>query len=116
MAQRSLLSRIGAFLVAVIGVLALLVVELVTTIVVYSYLNLNHIEFFGWLVRMARSVLDVISGQVDFWLQASADTAYASVFGELGPKSMLLLLIGLVVGAVIRSILSVLRRLYQMGT
>ena len=33
-----------------------------------------------------------------------SNTAYATLLGELGPKAMLLLLVGLTVGAVIRFI------------
>jgi len=89
---------------AVALILLLLVVELVLTMVVYIYLNLYHLGTFGYLVRLARSVLDVLTGQLEYWLPASANAAYATLIGELGPKSILLLMLGLLMSAIIRSI------------
>jgi hypothetical protein len=83
-------------------VVLLLVVELVSTMLVYIYLNLNHLPLFGYLARLARDVLDAFVSQLEFWLPGSANTAYATLLGELGPKSILLLLIGLLVATVIR--------------
>jgi len=82
----------------------MLVVELVGTMLVYIYLNLYHLSTFGYLVRLARSVLDVLSGQLEYWSPVSANTAYATLIGELGPKSILLLMLGLVTAAVFRAI------------
>ena len=88
--------------------LALLVVELVAAMLVYIYLNLYSLETFGNLVRLARDVLDVFREQLEYWLPAAANQAYATLLGELGPKSILLLLIGLVTATVIRSLARVL--------
>jgi hypothetical protein len=84
--------------------LALLVIELVAAMLVYIYLNLYYLETFGGLVRLARDLLDLFRGQFEYWLPAAANQAYATLLGELGPKSILLLLIGLVTATVIRSL------------
>ena len=89
----------------------MLVLELVLTMLVYIYLNLYHLETFGYLARLSRSVLDIMAGQLDFWLGGSANTAYATLIGELGPKSILLLLIGLLVAAVVRSVVRLIGRM-----
>ncbi len=85
-------------------VLALLVVELIISMLVYIYLALYNLELFGSLVRVARDVLNVMISQFEYFFPAQTNTAYATLLGELGPKSILLLLIGLTVGAVIRLI------------
>lgn len=94
---------------ALFGTAILLVVELVMTVLVYTGLNVYQFELFGRLVRFAGSVLETMSGLVAQFFAGSADTAYASLFGELGPKSMLLLLIGLVVAAFMRLIAALVR-------
>jgi hypothetical protein len=104
MSHRSHLRVIAGVLGAAVQLAVLLVLELVLTMLVYIYLNLFHLTTFGALVRGARSVLDVMAGQLDYWLPGSADAAYATLIGELGPKSILLLLIGLVVAAVMRGL------------
>jgi hypothetical protein len=85
-------------------IVLLLVVELVATMLVYIYLNLYHLSTFGYLVRLARSVLDVMTGQLEYWLPTSANAVYATLIGELGPKSVLLLILGLLSATVIRAI------------
>ena len=102
MASGSRIGVAGKLIGGVFGVLTLLVIELVTTMLLYSYLNLSHPDTFGWLVRQSRGVLDLLAGQIELWFKGWSNAAYASVFGELGPKSILLLLMGLVVAAVIR--------------
>ncbi|HWB47460.1 MAG TPA: hypothetical protein VG900_18670 [Hyphomicrobiaceae bacterium] len=88
---------------AIAEVVVLLVVELVAAMLVYIYMNLYHLETFGFLVRLARYVLDALVSQLEFWLPGSANSAYATLIGELGPKSILLLLVGLIVATIIRS-------------
>ena len=85
-------------------IVLLLVIELVATMLIYSYLNLYHLSTFGYLVRLSRSVLDVLTGQLEYWVPVSANVAYATLIGELGPKSILLLMLGLVTATVIRAI------------
>jgi hypothetical protein len=91
-----------AVMVTAAEILLLLVVELLASMLIYIYLNLYHVTLFGNLVRDARYVLDALVGQMEYWLPVSANSAYATLIGELGPKSLLLLLIGLVTAMIIR--------------
>jgi hypothetical protein len=100
---RGLISPLLRVLITIFQVVLLLLIELITTMLVYMYLNFYHIETFGHLVRLARYPLDVIGVQTEYWLPVSANSAYATLMGELGPKSFLLLILGLIVAAVIRS-------------
>lgn len=103
-------------ILAVAYVIALLIVELVTAMLVYMYMNLYHLDTFGALVRFAKVVLDTIVGQMEYWAPVAANAAYATLVGELGPKSILLLLIGLVAGVVVRFVVRLLRRLVLRAT
>jgi hypothetical protein len=85
-------------------IVVLLVIELVATMMIYIYLNLYHLSTFGYLVRLARSVLDVLTNQLEYWLPVSSNVAYATLIGELGPKSILLLILGLLTATIIRAI------------
>lgn len=98
------------------SIVLLLVVELVATMLVYIYLNLYHLSTFGYLVRLSRSVLDVLTGQLEYWLPVSANVAYATLIGELGPKSILLLMLGLVTATIVRAIARGIVRLASRGT
>jgi len=100
---RSLMFPVVSALMTVFRVVLLLLIELISTMLIYMYLNFYHIDLFGHLVRLARYPLDVIGMQVEYWLPASANTAYATLIGELGPKSFMLLTLGLIVAAIIRS-------------
>jgi len=91
-------------LLSLLSILAFLILELVLTMLVYSGLNIYSLNLFGMLVRGARSVLDIMTTVVERVMPGSANTAYATLFGELGPKSILLLLIGLIVAAFVRSV------------
>ena len=108
MQRLSPIAAVGWTIASIVKVLVLLVVELVATMAAYTYLNLYHIETFGWLVRLSRSVLEIMSSQLEFWLRGKTDTVYATLFGELGPKSILLLLLGLVIAALVRLLASLL--------
>lgn len=90
---------------AVAVFIALLVVELIVSMFLYGYLQLGHTDFFGFLVRQAGSLLALAGQTVQALFPDSANQIYATVFGELGPKSILLLLIGLVVGALFRTLI-----------
>jgi hypothetical protein len=107
---RVLLITLLQTVLAVVSVSVLLLAELLTAMLVYIYLNLYHLATFGYLVRLSRSVLDVIAGQLDYWLPKSSNVVYATLIGELGPKSILLLLIGLLSAFVIRSLARLVRR------
>jgi hypothetical protein len=109
--MRSVLASAVSTVAAAVQILLLLVVELVATMVVYIYLNLYHIGTFGYLVRWARAVLDVLTGQLEYWLPTSSNAAYATLVGELGPKSILLLILGLVTATVIRGLVRLIARL-----
>jgi len=98
---------------AIVATVILLIVELVLTILVYTALNVYSFEFFGQLVRFAGAVLETMAGLVEHFFSGSSSTAYASLFGELGPKSMLLLLIGLFVAAIVRLLTSLVRELMR---
>jgi hypothetical protein len=87
-----------------IGTLALLVVEVMLTMLVYTFLNLKFVDTFGYLVRQSRTVLDWMGSLLLTLMPGSANAAYATLLGELGPKAILLLLIGLVVAAIMRSL------------
>jgi len=97
-------------LLAVASLVVLLLAELIVAMLVYIYLNLYHLATFGYLVRLARAVLDVMSGQLDYWLPTSSSAAYGSLFGDFDPKSILLLLIGLLSAFVVRSLARLVRR------
>lgn len=99
------------FLASIVSTFVLLIVELVLTLLVYSGLNIYSLELFGSLVRMAGSVLEMTSSAFEQLFAGSANAAYASVFGELGPKAMLLLLIGLFVAAIVRLLTGLARSL-----
>lgn len=94
----------GQFIGRLITTVVLLVVELVLTMVVYTYLNLKFLDTFGYLVRLSRSVLDALSNLLVYLLPGQANAAYATLLGELGPKAILLLLIGLVVATIVRGL------------
>ena len=101
---------------AVIYVVVLLIVELVTAMLVYIYMNLYHLDTFGALVRFAKDVLDTLVAQMEYWVPGAANQAYATLVGELGPKAILLLLIGLMAGVVVRFLVRLLRRLLFRGS
>lgn len=82
-----------------------LIVEVFVTMLVYTLLNLYALNWFGWLVRLSSSVLDGMKALLMMLMPGLANQAYATLFGELGPKAILLLLIGLVVAAILRSLL-----------
>lgn len=98
----SLLKSALMAMLTVAEILLLLIVELITAMLIYIYLNLYHVTLFGHLVRDARYILDALVGQMEYWLPVSANSAYATLIGELGPKSLLLLLIGLLSAMIIR--------------
>ncbi|MEL6873714.1 MAG: hypothetical protein AAFO62_13175 [Pseudomonadota bacterium] len=108
-------SAIFATLLAIIRFTALLILELVVAILIYSYLALYHTELFGFLARQASVVFDQLAQIIVASFPATADQAYATAFGELAPKSMLLLMIGLAVGAIMRFVAWAIGRLIRAG-
>ncbi|MGF1649853.1 MAG: hypothetical protein ACFCUN_05330 [Hyphomicrobiaceae bacterium] len=103
--QRGFLGRLSLGILAVFKAVGLLMLELVAAMMVYIGLALYDLNLFGSLVRVARDVLQIVASVIETMFPASANQAYATLLGELGPKSILLLMIGLVVGALLRFIL-----------
>jgi hypothetical protein len=68
----------------------------------YMYLNLYHIETFGRLIGIAHQLLDLFAQRLEQISPELATQAYATILGELGAKSVLLLFIGLAVSTGIR--------------
>ena len=102
-------------LIAFVQFAAMVVLELALAIMVYVYLALYDLETFGWLVKASKGILDSAISWMEFMMPELSNRAYATLLGELGPKAMLLLLIGLIVGAVIRFIAWTLMRLVRGG-
>ena len=94
---------------SLISIVGFLLLELVLTMLAYTGLNYWSLNAFGTLVRFADTVLGLMRWLVDRLFPGAANTAYATLFGELGPKSILLLLLGLVVAAVVRSVVGAVR-------
>lgn len=96
------------------GVITLLLlyvaVEVVVAMFAYMYLALNHVETFGTLISFSRDLLNLFANQLEQFSPELANRAYTTLLGELGPKSILLLLIGLIVGALGRLIGWLVRR------
>lgn len=105
-------SHFGAFgaLWSLVSIIGFLLLELVLTVLLYTGLNIYSLNLFGWLVRVADSVLGLMRWLVDRLFPGVANTAYATLFGELGPKAILLLLLGLVVAAAVRSVVRLVTR------
>ena len=91
-------------LVALVQFALMVVLELALAIMLYVYLALYHLDTFGWLVRVSKGVLDSAISWMEVLMPELSNRAYATLLGELGPKAMLLLLVGLIVGALIRFI------------
>lgn len=82
----------------------LLILEVAITMLVYTLLNLHALNVFGYLVRLSGAVLESMRALLIAVMPGQANAAYATLFGELGPKAILLLLIGLVVAAILRGL------------
>lgn len=100
------MSALGRFLLrAVTGVglsAVTLVIEILLAFGIYMYLAINHVETFGAMVRYASGVLRWAAETLEASFPQFADQAYATLLGELGPKSALLLFIGLFASGAIR--------------
>lgn len=100
-------------LIALVQFAAMVVLELALAIMVYVYLALYDLETFGWLVKASKGILDSAIGWMEMLMPELSNRAYATLLGELGPKAMLLLLVGLIVGAIIRFIGWMIARLVR---
>lgn len=92
-------------LVATVGTLLLLAVEAFFAMLTYTVLQLYSVDLFGYLVGLSRSIMNIMVGGLQAILPSMSYQIEASLAGELSPKAVLLLLIGLVVGTVIRFLL-----------
>jgi hypothetical protein len=108
------MSALFKSLFVVVAVITLLVfyvvVEVVLAMFAYMYLALNHVETFGSLVSFSRDVLNLFANQLEQLSPELANRAYTTLLGELGPKSILLLLMGLIFSALGRLISWIVRR------
>ena len=78
----------------------IVVLEIVVAMFAYTYLALNHVETFGYLIGLSRNVLNFFVDQLSRFAPEVAMRANTTLLGELDPKSILLLLIGLGVSAI----------------
>ena len=82
--------------------IAYVIVEVFLAMLFYVYLNLYHFETFGRLVGLSRDLLNRFATELENFAPDLANQAYATILGELGAKSILLLIIGLIVSLIIR--------------
>ena len=82
-----------------------LLVEVLVAMTAYMYLNLHHIQTFGYLIGISRTLLNAFANHLEKLSPEIANQAYATILGELGAKSILLLFIGLAVSAAIRALI-----------
>ena len=86
--------------VALVAALAVyVIVEVFVAMVAYMYLALHQVELFGHLIAYSHDLLNLFADQLKQYSPELATQAYTTLLGELGPKSILLLLIGLIVSA-----------------
>lgn len=85
-----------------------LVAEIFAAMLVYIYLDLYHRSFFGNLVGLAREILNSFTRNLTNIAPEFTNQANMSLLGEFGAKSILLLVIGLLVSAVLRSLTMVI--------
>lgn len=90
-----------------------LVLETLATMILYMYLALNHVETFGQLIGFSRNALNIFTNSLEQYSPQLANQAYTTLLGELGPKSILLLLIGLIVSALGRFLFWGMRRVFR---
>ena len=87
-----------------IVMIGLLVVEVFLTLLVYTGLNIYWPNGFGYLVGISGSIGDGMKRLVLGLLPSQANAVNATLLGDLNPKAILLLLVGLVVATILRSI------------
>jgi hypothetical protein len=96
------LQQLISVLLYVLLFFAYLIVEVFLAMATYMYLNIYHPYTFGSMIRFAGGLLSTFTTYLDRLSPDLATRAYATLLGELGPKSVLLLLIGLIVSALAR--------------
>lgn len=92
-----------------------LVFEVLLAMAIYIYLATNHVEVFGEMVRWARDVLNLLVDTLEATFPDLANQAYATLVGEIGPKSFLLLVLGLLASGLLRLTIWVLKGIRARG-
>ena len=90
------------FLLVLVRAAVMVVLELFTTLLIYIYLANYQRDIFAGLIRFSDGVLTTSIKPTLAVFPELEGQAYLTVVGELAPKAMLLLLIGLTVGAIFR--------------
>lgn len=101
----------GRFVLALGLMSGAVILEVLLAMMIYIYVAVAHRELFGELVRMARDALTYVFDGIEKLPTEVSNQAYATLIGELGPKSFLLLVIGLVASGLIRMVVWVFRRI-----
>ena len=90
------------FLGVLLRVAFMVVLELFSALLIYMYLAVYNRDLFASLIQFSDWVLNAsIKPTLALFPQLEGQ-AYLTLIGELAPKAMLLLLIGLSVGAIFR--------------
>lgn len=87
-----------------IGAALQLIFEIFLAVATYTYLNIFHVNIFGSLVVFAGDILSFLTSHMRNLFPGTVEQVYATTLGDLNPKAMLLLLIGLTVSAILRLI------------
>jgi hypothetical protein len=105
-------SALSTFFFAILFV-AYLFIEVLAAMAAYMYLNLSHTDTFGYLVGLAQQVLSVFTTYFVQLYPELANHAFATILGEMGPKSILLLIMGLVVSAIARLLIWTIAKSFE---
>lgn len=81
---------------------AIVFLEVIATFVAYILLRGTDESFFSSLVTFSRDFLNMFASTLETFLPSIAHKANSTLLGELSPKAVLLLLVGLSVGAILR--------------
>jgi len=82
----------------------MVVLELFSSLMIYMYLAVYNRELFASLIQFSDGVLNATVKPTLAFFPELEGQAYLTLVGELAPKAMLLLLIGLTVSAMFRLI------------
>ncbi|MGH1352095.1 MAG: hypothetical protein ACRBBN_14995 [Methyloligellaceae bacterium] len=91
-------------LVTLLQFIATVFLELIAAMAVYFGLSQLSADSYGSLVSLSGDVLSLFSAYFKQFFPEAANHANATLLGELSPKAMLLLLVGLTIGALLRFI------------
>ena len=92
----------ATFIGVVLRTAVMVVLELFAALLIYMYLAVYNRELFASLIQFSDWVLNTSIKPTLALFPKLEGQAYLTLVGELAPKAMLLLLIGLTVGAVFR--------------